>query len=575
MGAVRVVAGLCLLLAVVVAPADTPAPADATLREAAGGIYVHGMSHEIAVSKIGEAGVPDLLRLLWEPGFEHRDNVVAFLGFLGGEETVDELLRFLSEQPFPLAEPAEDRALLLIPEMLGRLASRGAWATAVPALLELTENETETRRDLVEMAIRGLMFSGRPEARARLVDLAERRISPLDEFDQVPTARACLEWMDATVEQGAASQTTTGRAAAPVFAEGAFSQTIETEAPSDPAPTVFDQSPTAHQLSIDYANHAALSPAQRMTDGRLDDVFHEATHLIGEMDFAEDLICCATLSRAGMGGTFGQPGDGLDIISNLAEMETVLGDPSARFKVVRQIGWCGGAPVSNAIGCAYLPGWGGAVVRYGNATKEGALWAHEFGHNLGFAHVADVRYIMHAAITGNGGVSSGQCWKYHNPPVGSAVPVIQIGTCSDDDADGVHGVIDNCPTDANSNQADQDGDDAGDVCDNCAGSTNPGQSDGDQDVLGDICDNCPQVDNPEQVDFDRDGYGDACETGALLADANLSGRVDGFDLARLARAFGSHADHENYDRTVDLSRDGYIDGHDLAILALYFGQSSQ
>ena len=42
-----------------------------------------------------------------------------------------------------------------------------------------------------------------------------------------------------------------------------------------------------------------------------------------------------------------------------------------------------------------------------------------------------------------------------------------------------------------------------------------------------------------QVDFDEDQIGDAREEREVLADVNRSGRVDGFDLARMARTFGT------------------------------------
>lgn len=61
----------------------------------------------------------------------------------------------------------------------------------------------------------------------------------------------------------------------------------------------------------------------------------------------------------------------------------------------------------------------------------------------------------------------------------------------DRDNDGVADEDDNCPDDANRNQADADGD-----------------------GVGDACDNCPSVANKGQEDTDGDGVGDACETTA-------------------------------------------------------------
>ncbi len=131
---------------------------------------------------------------------------------------------------------------------------------------------------------------------------------------------------------------------------------------------------------------------------------------------------------------------------------------------------------------------------------------------------------------------------------------------------------------------DADGDGHPALCDNCPGVQNADQLDSDGDGIGDACDNCPFVRNSDQADFDCDHIGDACETGARLADIDNSGRVDGFDLALMGRAFGSHADNPpqgmsyclpqsdpRYDARADLDRDGTIDGFDLALLAPQWG----
>lgn len=63
------------------------------------------------------------------------------------------------------------------------------------------------------------------------------------------------------------------------------------------------------------------------------------------------------------------------------------------------------------------------------------------------------------------------------------------GTPTEDaDGDGICDTSDNCPTDANPDQADEDGDGVGDACDNCPTDANPDQADGDGDGVGDACD---------------------------------------------------------------------------------------
>jgi len=56
-------------------------------------------------------------------------------------------------------------------------------------------------------------------------------------------------------------------------------------------------------------------------------------------------------------------------------------------------------------------------------------------------------------------------------------------------------------------------------------------------------------------------------------DVDRSGRVDGYDLAVLARAFGSRKGEAAYSAAADLDASGLVDGSDLALLAARFGDS--
>ncbi len=112
--------------------------------------------------------------------------------------------------------------------------------------------------------------------------------------------------------------------------------------------------------------------------------------------------------------------------------------------------------------------------------------------------------------------------------------------CDDDgdlDDDGILDGADNCPVNANAHQDDADMDGVGDACDdqdgdaildlvdNCAGVFNPDQTDTNADAVGDFCDddddedtildaadNCSVAANANQTDSDGDGFGDACDT---------------------------------------------------------------
>ncbi len=80
----------------------------------------------------------------------------------------------------------------------------------------------------------------------------------------------------------------------------------------------------------------------------------------------------------------------------------------------------------------------------------------------------------------------------------------------DNDNDGIHNELDNCPFVANIEQTDTD-------------------SDG----VGDVCDNCPLVQNPDQADYDADGLGNPCDDCDCTyhCDLDLNGSFDPLDVA--------------------------------------------
>jgi hypothetical protein len=115
---------------------------------------------------------------------------------------------------------------------------------------------------------------------------------------------------------------------------------------------------------------------------------------------------------------------------------------------------------------------------------------------------------------------------------------------ADPDSDGRTSRDDDCPFEANADQADGDRDGLGDGCDNCVAVANPAQRDHDSDGHGDACDpdadgdgvlnvqdacplaagstdpdldgtcasdNCPSFPNEAQANCDLDALGDACD----------------------------------------------------------------
>jgi hypothetical protein len=531
------VALACALLPAVAAPTATLED----VREAALVTHIHGITDEIAEREVGAAGIPHLLTLLRDPDFPRRDNVVAFLAHLGGPECTDPIRAYIDSPTAVPETPEEDRALLLAPQALGRIARRGDPA-ALALLLEMSDpvrpggslDGAVTRGsygrsmqlDLAEAALRGLGLSGHADASARLSRFTR---PPVDAPRVDPRfARAAEHALErfhavssAASETGATSSATSG-------ASGGGR--LSAEAPTTgttPAPAAIDPAGRAHSTGFTYGNHAQLQGTELMTDAILDAALRTATIEIGREDFTEDVACCIGVVRSGTAGTFGTVGDGLDVIDTQGELNTVLVNLVGRFKVVRQINFCGGSSGSNIIGCGRFPGNGITVVRL--SGREGTVWAHEYGHNVGLAHDNDNRYIMNTSIslsqtTRNNGLFPAECDRLHNPdPLAQSI-LTDVGVCADADGDLVVVPADTCPDDQNFFQSDGDGDGIGTACDNCPGAANPGQEDLDGDGEGNACDadddgdgfddgndNCPLLANPGQQDGDGDGVGDDCD----------------------------------------------------------------
>lgn len=101
----------------------------------------------------------------------------------------------------------------------------------------------------------------------------------------------------------------------------------------------------------------------------------------------------------------------------------------------------------------------------------------------------------------------------HNGPIVYQLPAYdcQDNKCplsgdQDKDSDTIADRFDNCPDDANEDQADADKDGIGNVCDSTANG-----HDNDGDGIAAVLDNCPDVANADQADFDQDGIGDVCD----------------------------------------------------------------
>ncbi len=93
----------------------------------------------------------------------------------------------------------------------------------------------------------------------------------------------------------------------------------------------------------------------------------------------------------------------------------------------------------------------------------------------------------------------------------------------DTDNDDVSDDEDNCPLDANTDQADEDFNGIGDACE----TTQSNDSDGDG--VEDALDNCPNTHNTDQADSDENGVGDACDGTQSSQDSDQDGVNDDLD----------------------------------------------
>src|SRR5262245_9572541 len=122
---------------------------DPRVVEACQRTYVHGMDERLARDLVGAAGVPTLLALLGDPSFPRRDNVVAFLVYLGGPAETAALRDLLGSPVASLASPVEDRAMLLAVEALVRIGDVESLEEITAGAVAAGKYDARYREDLL------------------------------------------------------------------------------------------------------------------------------------------------------------------------------------------------------------------------------------------------------------------------------------------------------------------------------------------------------------------------------------------------------------------------------------------
>jgi len=394
------------------------------IRQVALDTYVHGMTSDLANVLVGQKGMPVVRKMLHDPNFPRRDNLVAFIDVIGGVKDREALLGFLRLPPRSSDIPEEDRALLIAPQALGKMASRGD-QVAEKVLLAMTahdnnggvltqasknsRNPKSLRDDLLERALSGLAFAGTENAHKRLTDIADNVVVPAKGGRSlVKSAKEALKIYD--------------ELKAPTISFSSSRLDSFEDRLHLAAAGTLDTYPRSDVAKLTYANHVSLT--NPMTDARLAKILSVASLRAGRGDFTEDVACCSIVAPAASGTIFGSASDGLDIIETNTELMAVLNNPVARVKVVRAINYCG-YTATNIIGCGWISGDGIAVVRRSNEISEGVLWLHEYGHNVGLSHnTISSRYIMYSILSSNDGLTQSECNVFHNPSAGARITPI-------------------------------------------------------------------------------------------------------------------------------------------------------
>lgn len=154
---------------------------------------------------------------------------------------------------------------------------------------------------------------------------------------------------------------------------------------------------------------------------------------------------------------------------------------------------------------------------------EGTLTVYDLDGSVGWPDVCSGAIDPSTSVTNAATLTgSGDAFEELGDAISGSPASASVDLAMDDaDGDCVCDGADNCPTNANSDQADSDGDQVGDVCDNCVDTANNDQTDSDGDGEGDVCEGDDQPPLGEYCSYTQGGWGAVCHghnPGCFLAD---------------------------------------------------------
>ncbi len=190
--------------------------------------------------------------------------------------------------------------------------------------------------------------------------------------------------------------------------------------------------PPGFEIHVDVASQVDLATLRVYLEN--------AKVLVHGTQQSNDVACCSTIEAASL-PTFGNSGDGLDVINNRGDWNR-LGNSGAF--IVQSIQWCG-TPGTNIIGCGLTPGNKLAIALDASASIRGVVIAHERGHNAGLTHREDesCALMFPSAGSTHGCLNASECTSIRNlgspggacPCHGASVgdPPLDGATCDDGD----------------------------------------------------------------------------------------------------------------------------------------------